>query len=186
MGTHLPSRASIKMAENCGGLCPLFGPGALLTPNGWMHQHATWYGDRPQPRRLCVRWGPSFPSPKWTQSPNFRPMSVVAKRLDELRWHLVYFVFDGDPASSPKRGLRPHPQFSANLCCAQTAGYITMALGMEVGLSPGDFVFDGDPAPPQKGGGAPNFRPMSIVAKWLDASRWHSAWRWALVQATMC
>jgi len=25
----------------------------------------------------------------------------------------------------------------------------------------------------QKGGGAPNFRPMSIVAKWLDGSRWH-------------
>jgi len=30
-----------------------------------------------------------------------------------------------------------------------------MPLGMEVGLSPGDFVFDGDLAPPQKGGGAP-------------------------------
>jgi len=30
-----------------------------------------------------------------------------------------------------------------------------MPLGMEVGLSPGDFVFDGDPAPSPKGGGAP-------------------------------
>jgi len=30
-----------------------------------------------------------------------------------------------------------------------------MVLGMEVGLSPGDFVLDGDPAPPQKWGGAP-------------------------------
>ena len=31
-----------------------------------------------------------------------------------------------------------------------------MSLGMEVGLSPGDFVFNGDPAiPPQKRGGAP-------------------------------
>jgi len=28
-------------------------------------------------------------------------------------------------------------------------------LGMELGLSPGDFVLDGDPAPSQKGGGAP-------------------------------
>ena len=27
-----------------------------------------------------------------------------------------------------------------------------MVLGMEVGLSSGDFVLDGDPAPPQKGG----------------------------------
>jgi len=31
-----------------------------------------------------------------------------------------------------------------------------MVLGMEVGLSPGDFVLDGDPAPlPNKGGKAP-------------------------------
>ena len=30
-----------------------------------------------------------------------------------------------------------------------------LVLGMEVGLSPGDFVLDGDPAPPHKGGGAP-------------------------------
>jgi len=34
---------------------PIFGP-CLLWPNGWMDQHATWYGDRPWPRRHCVRW----------------------------------------------------------------------------------------------------------------------------------
>jgi len=33
---------------------PIFGP-SLLWPNGWMHQDATWYGGRPQSRRLCVR-----------------------------------------------------------------------------------------------------------------------------------
>ena len=33
--------------------------------------------------------------------------------------------------------------------------------------------------PPPKGGGAPSFRPMSIVAKRSDGSRWHLAWRWA-------
>ena len=32
-----------------------------------------------------------------------------------------------------------------------------MPLGMEVGLSPGDFVLIGDPARPQ------NFRPMFII-----------------------
>jgi len=37
-----------------------FGP-FLLWPNGCMHQDATWYGGRPQPRGLCVRWGPSPP-----------------------------------------------------------------------------------------------------------------------------
>jgi len=38
----------------------IFGP-YLLRPNGCMDQDATWYGARPQPRRLCVRWGPSPP-----------------------------------------------------------------------------------------------------------------------------
>ena len=64
-----------------------------------------------------------------------------------------------------------------------------MPLRMEVNLGPGDLVLDGDPAPgspPQKGSGAPNFRPIFIVAKRLDGSRWHLAYRWALVQATLC
>jgi len=62
-----------------------------------------------------------------------------------------------------------------------------MPLAREVGLGPSDIVLDGDPAPPpQKGGRAPNFWPMSVVAKWLDGSRWNFAWRWASVQATLC
>jgi len=32
-----------------------------------------------------------------------------------------------------------------------------MPLGIEVGLSPGDFVLDEDPPPPQKGGRSPKF-----------------------------
>jgi len=35
---------------------PIFGP-YLLRPNGCMDQDVTWYGGRPRPRRLCVRWG---------------------------------------------------------------------------------------------------------------------------------
>jgi len=54
---------------------------------------------------------------------------------------------------------------------------------MEVGLGPSDFVLDGDPT--NKGVETRNFRPMSIVAKQLDGSRWHLAWRWASVQATL-
>jgi len=47
-------------------------------------------------------------------------------------------------------------------------------IGMVVGLGPGDFVLDGDPGPSPKGGGAPpNFRPNSIVAERLNASRGH-------------
>ena len=48
-----------------------------------------------------------------------------------------------------------------------------MPLGMEVGFGPGHIVLDVGPAPlHQKGGTAPNFRSMSIVAKQLDGSRW--------------
>jgi len=47
---------------------PIFGP-YLLQPNGWMDQDATWYGGRPQPRRLCVRWEPS--------PLNFRPIFII-------------------------------------------------------------------------------------------------------------
>ena len=50
---------------------PIFGP-FRLWPNGWMHQDATWYGGRPQPRGLCVRWGPS-PLPKMRWSPGTEP-----------------------------------------------------------------------------------------------------------------
>jgi len=67
---------------------PIFRP-CLLWPNGCMYQDTTWYGCRSQPRPHCVRWRPSSPSPKGAQPPNFRPMSVVAKRLDGLRCHLV-------------------------------------------------------------------------------------------------
>jgi len=60
-----------------------------------------------------------------------------------------------------------------------------MPLVMEVGLGPDDIVLDGDPAPPPspKRGRSPlpNFQPMFIAAKRLDRSRWHLAWRWALV-----
>jgi len=46
----------------------------------------------------------------------------------------------------------------------------------------------GPSSPSPKRGRKPlsNLRPMSIVAKRLDGSRWHLAWRWTLVQATLC
>jgi len=50
-----------------------------------------------------------------------------------------------------------------------------MVLGTDVGFGPGHIVLDGDPAPlPQKWDRAPNFRPMSIVAKRLYVSEYHS------------
>jgi len=49
-----------------------------------------------------------------------------------------------------KKGAKP-PQFSAHVYCGQTAGWVKMALGTEVGVGPRHIVLDGDPAPlPQK------------------------------------
>jgi len=93
--------------------------------------------------------------PKRGAAPNFRPMSVVAKRLDESRyiWYgdrprsRPHFV-GGDPAPfSPERAIVP-PHFSSHVCCDQTAGWIKVLFGTAVGLVPGYIVLDGDPAPP--------------------------------------
>ena len=66
------------------------------------------------------------------------------------------------PSSPPQKGAEP-PIFgpfllpSAHFCCHQTAGCIKMPLGMEVGLSPGDFVLDGASFPSPKGAQSPQF-----------------------------
>jgi len=58
--------------------------------------------------------------------------------------------------------------------CGQTVAWIKIKLGMQVDFSPGHIVLDGDPASHRKRGIAPNFRPMSVVAKRLDGLRCHS------------
>jgi len=90
-----------------------------------------------------------------------------------------------DPAPPPPKGHSP--QFSAHVRCGQTAGWIKTALGMEVGLVPGHIMLHGDPGPlPRKGAEPPPIRPVFIVAKCLDGSRWHLVWRQASAQATLC
>jgi len=74
-----------------GGAPKIFGP-CLLWPNGWMDEAGTWRGGRPQSRRLCVRCG-SSPLPQKGGGAtllNFRPISIVAKRLYASRCHLVW------------------------------------------------------------------------------------------------
>ena len=65
----------------------------------------------------------------------------------------------GTQLPSPK-GSGASAQFSAYVYCGQTAAWIKMALGMEVGLGPGHIVLYArwEPSsPPQKGGTAPQF-----------------------------
>ena len=72
--------------------------------------------------------------------------------------------------SSLQKWHSPTPQFLAHVGCGQSAGWIKMRLGTEVGLSPGDIVSDGDPGPSPKAVGQPPpyFQPMSVAAKRLD------------------
>jgi len=65
------------------------------------------------------------------------------------------------PWCPPQKGTGP--QFLAHLYCGQTAGCIKITLGMDVGLSPGDFVLDRDPSPyPKRGGANPIFGPCLL------------------------
>jgi len=82
-----------------------------------MHQDATCYGGRPQPKGLSVRWGPSPPPPK-------REVEAGGRAI-----------------------------ISAHGYCGRTAGWMKMALGMEVGFGPVDIVLDVDAAPLPKTGG---------------------------------
>ena len=69
-----------------------------------------------------------------------------------LRW--------GSSSPAPKGA---QPPFSVHVRCGQTAGWIKIPLGAEVGLSRGDFVLDGDPAPlPKKGVEPPIFSPFLL------------------------
>jgi len=64
----------------------------------------------------------------------------------------------------PKTGHSSH-QFSAQVYCGQTARWIKMPLGRDVGLGTGDIVLDGDsapPPPPQKGHSMPIFGPCLV------------------------
>ena len=67
-----------------------------------------------------VLYGPSSHQ-RGTAAPNFRLMSIVAKRLDESRHHFVvgmevglgpgHIVLDGDPAPPTNQGTAPPPIF---------------------------------------------------------------------------
>ena len=147
-------------------ICPVCDVG-VLWPNGWTDQDETWHAGRLRPWPQCVRWGPMSPPPKGHSPPIFWPMPIVPKWLDGSRCHLVLrpYCARWRPSSPPqKRGQSP--QFFAHVYCGQMAAWISIPLGMSVGLYPGHIVLSS--LSPKQGGTAPNFRPMFVVAKRLD------------------
>jgi len=122
-----------------------------------MDQDATWYGGRPRPRQRCVRWGPSSAQKGHSNPSIFGPRllwpnswmdqgAIWYEGRPQPRQHCVAW----GPSSCTQKG-NSSPHFSADVYCGQTAGWIKIPLGMEVGLGSGDIMLDGDPAPPWKG-----------------------------------
>ena len=60
--------------------------------------------------------------------------------------------------------------------CGQTAGWIKMKLGVELGLDPGHIVLDGDLTPLPQRGTTPNVRPYLV---WMDqGTTWYGSTLW--------
>ena len=136
-----------------------------------MDQDETWQADRPRSDIvLNGDWGPSCPFPKeGAEPPIFGPCLLWPNRWMDVHgtWH------GGGPRSRPKCARwrpssppqkRGHsPQFSAHVCCGQTAGWIKMRLGTKVGLGSGCIVLHGDAtAPSQMGHRPPIFGPCLL------------------------
>ena len=105
---------------------PMFGP-FLLWPNAWMRQDATWYGGRPRPRRVCVKWGPN-PLSENGRSPQFSAQVYCGQTATQIKMPLGTevglaclrdIVLHGDIAFPPLKGHSP--QFSANDLYGQMA-----------------------------------------------------------------
>ena len=168
MGTQLPSPK--KGTEPP----PNYGP-FLLWPNSWMHQDATWYGGRLQPRRLFVRWDPA-PPPKGGRAPCpifgpflFWPKMPVGREVslgpDDI-------VLDEDTAPCPKSVRSPSPIFGPYLLWPN--GWMDQDATWYGGRPrPRRRCVRWRPRSLPKKGRAPNFRLMFIVAKRQDGSRWH-------------
>jgi len=95
---------------------PIFGP-CLLRPNGLMDQGGTWHEGGTWSRPHCARWGPSSP-PQRGQSPQFsahfygRTAGCIKIPLGmEVGLVPGDFVFDGDSATSRKKGTPTPPNF---------------------------------------------------------------------------
>jgi len=106
----------------------------------------------------CVTWGTSpLPQKGWNPLPNFGPMFPC------LLWPNGYMYQDATwyggrrprcvrwgPSSPPQKGGGALFPIFGHVYCGQRAGWITMALGTEVGLGPGHIVLEGDRAPSPK------------------------------------
>jgi len=92
------------------------------------------------------------------------PSRWMEMKLDMRVDHVPGHIGTQLPSS---KGAQP-PQISAHVYCDQTAGWIKMPLGVEIGIGPGHIVLAGDPAPAKKGA-PPIFGPCLMWPNdWMD------------------
>jgi len=93
MGIQLPSQKMDDSPPEIFGPCLSWRCGQTA---GWIKMPLYWYEGRPRPRPLCVTWGSSIQlPPKGAHPPpNFRPMSIVAKRspISATAEHLLFVI----------------------------------------------------------------------------------------------
>jgi len=147
------------LSDRCLSVCDV----RALRPNGWMDQDATWHAGRPRSWPHCVRWGPSSPSPKGHSPPIFDPYLLRPNgcMYQDVTWYGARprprrLCARWGPSPLPQKGRSPI-QFSAHVYCGQTAAWIKMPLGMEIGQAEAYLhtkycfrQFDVDPATPRK------------------------------------
>jgi len=80
------------------------------------------------------------------------------------------FVLDVDPAPPPQKGMEPQIFVP---CLLWPNDWMDQDGTWHGGRPAQVTVLDGVPA----SFALPNFRPISVVAKWLDASRCHLVWQ---------
>ena len=159
-----------------------------------MDEADTWHGGRPQPRRVCVRWGPSSPSPKGAQPQFFGPYLLRPNGcMDE---GVTWYGARPRPRRlcvrwGPKGGGAPS-QKKFGPCLLRPNGWMD-----ETGTWHGSrsqprrlcvrpYMGTQSPSPKKGRSPLPNFRPISVVAKELGASRCHLVWMLASAQGTLC
>jgi len=171
----------------CLSVCPVlsFCNVGVLWPNGWMDQDETSHGGRPRPWHIALDGYPA-PLPQRGTASQFSAHNCCGQMAEWIKMPLGMeldfgpgdFVLDGDPAPLPKRGVDPSPIFGP--CPLWPNGSMDQdSTWYECGpWSRPHCARWGPSSPPKKGQSPlPNFRPISIVAKRLDASRCPILWR---------
>jgi len=161
MGTQLPSlnghspqfSANVRCGETAGWTKMPLGMEVGLGPGDFVFLGHPTPRKRAQPHQIfgpCLLWANG-----WMDQDATWYGGKPRPRRRCVRWG----------RSSPQKNKNgAAPQFSVNVYCFQTPGWMKTPLGTEVDLGPGHIVSDGDPAPPRESGTAapPLFCPCLL------------------------